>query len=160
MASRTPIETIASADPPCHGGTIRAASAFEVPRRTGAERPGGPGPDRVQPPSPNTQGSLSTTRNLERYFPPINDEESRQRASASLFERLRRLATNNAYQRVPRAGRMPRSSIALAIASSVVAPVLRTASMTGSRPHANWSAATIWIPRPHTPAAAMLRGLP
>jgi hypothetical protein len=41
-----------------------------------------------------------------------------------------------------------------------VAPVLRTASMTGRRPDANWSAATIWICRPHTPAAAMLRALP
>jgi hypothetical protein len=32
--------------------------------------------------------------------------------------------------------------------------------MTGRTPDANWSAATIWICRPHTPAAAMLRGLP
>jgi hypothetical protein len=73
MASRAAIETIGSADPPCHGGTIRAASAFEVPRRTGAERPGGPSPDRVQPRSPNTQGSLSTTRNLGSNVPSIND---------------------------------------------------------------------------------------
>jgi hypothetical protein len=38
--------------------------------------------------------------------------------------------------------------------------VLRIASMTGRRPDANWSAATIWICRPHTPAAAMFEGLP
>ena len=124
MARRAAIETIGSADPPCHGGTIRAASAFEVPRRTGAERPGGPSPDRVQPRSPNTQGSLSTTRNLGSNFPSINDGRIRQRASASLFARLRRLVTDDAYQRVPRAGRMPRSLSALVIASSVVAKSL------------------------------------
>src|ERR1700704_527423 len=72
----------------------------------------------------------------------------------------RRGSTDDAYQRVPRAGRMPRSLSALVIASSVVAPVLRTASMTGRRPEANWSAGTIWICRPHTPAAAMFEGLP
>jgi hypothetical protein len=64
-----------------------------------------------------------------------------------LFARLRRLATDDAYQRVPRAGRMPRSLSALMIASSVVAPVLRIASMTGKRPDANWSVAPIWIQR-------------
>jgi hypothetical protein len=66
------------------------------------------------------------------------------------FARLSRLATDDAYQRVTRAGRMPRSLSALVIASSVVALVLRIASMTGKRPLANWSAAQIWICRPHT----------
>ena len=84
----------------------------------------------------------------------------RQSTSASLFARLRRLATEEAYQRVPRAGRMPRSLSALVIASSVVAPVLRIASMIGRRPDANWSAAAVWICRPHTPAAAISKGCP
>ena len=68
--------------------------------------------------------------------------KERSRTSASLFAWLRRLATDDAYQRVLRAGRMPRSLSALVIASSVVAPVLRIASMTGRRPDANWSAAS------------------
>lgn len=91
-------------------------------------------------------------------FPSLKTGKSRQSISASLFARLRRFATDEAYQRGPRAGRMPRSLSALVIASSVVAPVLRIASMTGRRPDANWSAAAIWICRPHTPAAAMFGG--
>ena len=46
------------------------------------------------------------------------------------------------------------------IASSVVAPVLRIASLTGKSPFAKWSAAPIWVCRPHNPAAAMFEGLP
>jgi hypothetical protein len=42
-------------------------------------------------------------------------------------------------------GCMPRSLSALVIVSSVVAPVLRIASITGKSPVANWSAAPIWI---------------
>ena len=40
---------------------------------------------------------------------------------------------------------MPRSLSALVIASSVVAPVRRIASMTGKRPVANWLAAPILL---------------
>lgn len=62
----------------------------------------------------------------------------------SLLARASRFETEEACQRAPRADRMPLSLSARDIASRVLAPELRIASTTGTRPATNSSAAAIW----------------
>jgi hypothetical protein len=80
------------------------------------------------------QQAISVITRLVPVYKEWGMGKSRQSTSASSFARLRRFATDEAYQRVPRADRMPRSLSAPVIASSVVAPVLRIASTIVSFP--------------------------
>jgi hypothetical protein len=78
--------------------------------------------------------SESAHHNVGINFPSITDGRIASGDFCELVRATEKVGTDDAYQRVSRAGRMPRSLSVLVIASSGSRQFFRMASMTGRRP--------------------------